>query len=311
MYLDKKYHNLIIVGVIVLVLTFGSNLLFPKMVKGQQQEEAICTNQLMHPSSGTVLPVILLHGYDEGPSVWSRWEKQFNDNSIPFCTVSFSASSKNFDECGSAFDHAKELRSIIKKVENKTGATQVNIVGHSKGGLDARMYLDKSGAADVAKLIMIGTPNSGDPIEDQLNLFDTCTPASDDLKTNANDTKAKENLHTNYYAIDGKWVPPSPFSIPFYIKFNPSLAWNPFDPLLLPTSTPSNCLQQDWLGFQIRGYTFLAVTGFANNDGIVPQQSVLSLPYSTHIGSTDDCHTNLLSEKSFILSEPYLLGIKR
>jgi hypothetical protein len=54
---------------------------------------------------------------------------------------------------------------------------------------------------------MIGTPNTGDPIEDQLNLFDTYIPASDDFKINANDTKATENMHTSYYTIDGKWVP--------------------------------------------------------------------------------------------------------
>src|SRR6185295_14334165 len=120
------------------------------------------------------------------------------DNNIPFCTVSFSTISKNFDECGSSEDHAKELGSIIKTVEDKTGINQVNIVAHSKGGLDARVYLDKSVATDVAKLIMIGTPNAGDPIEDQLSFFDTCNPASDDLETNAEATKSKENVHTSY-----------------------------------------------------------------------------------------------------------------
>ena len=40
---------------------------------------------------------------------------------------------------------------------------KVNIVAHSKGGLDARWYIAHGGANKVANLIMIGTPNSGSP----------------------------------------------------------------------------------------------------------------------------------------------------
>jgi hypothetical protein len=42
------------------------------------------------------------------------------------------------------------------------------MVGHSKGGLDARVYLAKSGTYDVANLIMIGTPNGGNPLANEL-----------------------------------------------------------------------------------------------------------------------------------------------
>ena len=56
----------------------------------------------------------------------------------------------------------------------KTGQDKVNIVGHSKGGLDARVYLaDNITRNDVANLIMIGTPNAGSPIADSC-----CTRAS-------------------------------------------------------------------------------------------------------------------------------------
>lgn len=281
-----------------------------KFAEGQQQH-ATCTNGTIRPSSssgGTILPVILLHGYNEGPDVWSRWEALLNSHNIPFCTVSFSQASLGFDKCGSAAAHAMEIGSIVKEVENDTKQNQVNMVSHSKGGLDARVYLNESHSKDVAKLIMIGTPNAGDPIEDQLNLFDPCTPAADDLMTGAWDTTAKENTHTHYYTVVGRWVPPAPFSIPFYLWSNPDLAWNWLDPSFLPSSIPSNCPQRDWLGFEIRGYSFLTVTGSATNDGIVPEKSVTSLPNATNIGFTDDCHTNLLSEKSFVKAEPYLLG---
>ena len=292
-------------------LAFGSASSFFKFAKGQQQPTCFNETIQRQSSNGTILPVILLHGYDEGPSVWSTWEGLLQGHHIPFCTVSFSQTSQSFDQCGSAADHARELGSIINLVKNKTQSTQVNIVAHSKGGLDARVYLDNSHTKDVAKLIMIGTPNAGDPIEDQLNLVDQCTPAADDLKTDAADTMARENNHTQYYTIVGNWSPPATFSIPYYVWFNPDLSWNLFDQSFSPTTIPPNCPQQKWLEFEIRGYTFLTVVGFTNNDGIVPRESVLSLPNSTNIGSTDDCHTNLLSEKSFSVAEPYLLGSRR
>jgi pimeloyl-ACP methyl ester carboxylesterase len=292
---------------LIILTIFGSAFLNP--VNGQ----TLCDNGNIVQSS-TALPVILVHGYAEDSSVWSTWEQLLAQDNIPFCTITFHQSSTpNGDECGSAADHATELAQIVQEVKNMTGQDKVNIVAHSKGGLDARVYLANTNTADVPNLIMIGTPNEGDPIEDQLNLFDPCTPAADDLKTFAPDTMAGENTHTHYYNIDGNWKPPATFEIPWYVWNWPDSSWNFYDQSFSVDPAPSNCPQipPDWLGFQIRGYSFLTVEGFGNNDGIVPESATTlpySLPYSSNIGSTDDCHTNLLSQKSFGIAEPYLLG---
>jgi hypothetical protein len=45
--------------------------------------------------------------------------------------------------CGRAIDHANELCQIIQNTKESSGQNQVNIVGYSKGGLDARVYLDR------------------------------------------------------------------------------------------------------------------------------------------------------------------------
>ena len=82
-----------------------------------------------------------------------------------------------------AADHAKELDMQVKQVQQTTGSKQVNIVGHSKGGLDARVYLANNSVKDVANLIMIGTPNAGSPLA---QTSDICKPAVDDLKPGAN-----------------------------------------------------------------------------------------------------------------------------
>ena len=73
-----------------------------------------------------------------------------------------------YDECGSALDHSNDLSQIVQDVKSWRLNDQVNMVSHSKGGLDARVYLDKSGTHDVANLIMIGTPNGGNPLANEV-----------------------------------------------------------------------------------------------------------------------------------------------
>ena len=100
----------------------------------------------------------------------------------------------------------------------KTGQDKVNIVGHSKGGLDARVYLaDNITRNDVANLIMIGTPNAGSPIADLVvqeplpyieKIFGKsfasywlCMPALLDLQTSSSDTNCnpKSKYQLLYY----------------------------------------------------------------------------------------------------------------
>lgn len=146
------------------------------------------------------LPVILIHGYRQDASVWQTWEDLLESDGIPHGSITFVQSD---DDCGSAKDHAMELRHIVQNVLLQTGSEQINIVGHSKGGLDARVYL-QSGTDDVANLIMIGTPNDGSPLADIYN--DTeCMPAAADLKRGSSASRANENTNTDYHTISGDW----------------------------------------------------------------------------------------------------------
>jgi pimeloyl-ACP methyl ester carboxylesterase len=163
-----------------------------------------CDNGAITHSNTTIRPVILVHGYFEDSSIWSEWERLLKADGIPFCTVTFHNSD---DSCGSAADHAQELAQIVKQVKSMTGQSQVNIVGHSKGGLDARVYLANNlGSSDVANLIMIGTPNAGTVAADVdagFGSLDWCIPAKYDLTTLASAIRARQNIHTNYYTIAG------------------------------------------------------------------------------------------------------------
>ena len=217
------------------------------------------------------LPVLLIHGYLADASTWKRWEDLLKKDGIQYFPITFY---KSDDKCGTAADHAKELDKQIQEIQNKTGSKQVNIVGHSKGGLDARVYLFNSSKENVvANLIMIGVPNAGSPLAQSSNI---CKPAVDDLKPGAADTKVGANTNTKYYTIAGDW--------------NPSLLLN--------------CPQLNWLPAEEAGYLQLPKP----NDGLVPLSSVESQGYFHNLGHTQDCHSNLLSDKEYELAKPILRG---
>jgi triacylglycerol lipase len=140
----------------------------------------------------------LIHGYLSDASIWNKWQGLLKNYGIQAYPITFQQSD---DKCESAAAHAKELSMKIAQIKKVTGQSKVNIVGHSKGGLDARVYL-ANGAHDVANLIMIGTPNAGSLLTQSSNI---CTPAIYDLKPNASDTVVKMNPNTKYYTVAGNW----------------------------------------------------------------------------------------------------------
>jgi triacylglycerol esterase/lipase EstA (alpha/beta hydrolase family) len=98
------------------------------------------------------LPVILVHGYAEDAAVWKKWEDMLRKDGIRFFTVTFEDSD---DKCGSAKQHAIELERMVQNVKEQSGSQKINIVGHNKGGLDARISLDITDTKDIANLIMM------------------------------------------------------------------------------------------------------------------------------------------------------------
>jgi pimeloyl-ACP methyl ester carboxylesterase len=199
----KLFIQISTITIILLLLAIGNKT----SINLANAQTSPCDNGQIIGSS-QILPVILIHGYAEPSNVWSTWEQLLGQNNIPFCTVSFHQSD---DKCGSALSHAQDLAQIVQQVKSMTGQDKVNIVAHSKGGLDARVYLANTQTPNVANLVMIGTPNAGSPLADFFHSSDPCKPAVEDLRTDAADTTAKQNTNTNYYTIAGECLPFSPF----------------------------------------------------------------------------------------------------
>jgi hypothetical protein len=168
-----------------------------------------------------------------------------------------------------------------------TRQKQVNIVGYSKGGLDARVFLAESGTHDVANLIMIGTPNAGAPLA---TADDRCTPAVFDFIDHAAAMKAPPNPHTKYYTIAGDWNPVLSSNCPQQFSQN----------FLYRIDKPTD------FGYENAGFYQLNGTKVPNDGGITVS-SVKSMPNSTNIGLTPDCHTNLLSKTEYDIAKDKVL----
>jgi uncharacterized alpha/beta hydrolase family protein len=180
----------------IVIVTLATLGLFAPSIYGQNQSE-----RQQQQTEEKPLPVLLVHGYAEDAAVWKKWEDMLRKDGIQFFTVTFKDSD---DKCGSAKQHAIELEKMVQDIKEQSGAQKINIVGYSKGGLDARVFLDNTDTKDVANLIMIGTPNAGSPVA-ETNY--ACAPAVYDLRLGANATKAVINPNTKYYTIAGNWMP--------------------------------------------------------------------------------------------------------
>jgi pimeloyl-ACP methyl ester carboxylesterase len=246
----------------------GQFFTFSERVYGQSSTNT--TTKGNTSNNSTTLPVLLIHGYMEDAAVWNKWVDLLKKDGLSVYPITFKQSD---DKCGSSAEHAKELSKLIGQIKEETGQNKVNIVGHSKGGLDARVYLANN-TKDVVNLVMIGTPNAGSPLAQSSEI---CTPAVYDLRPGAAATEVKRNPNTKYYTIAGDWNPKS-----------------------------GNCQLTLALPMEQSSSSSLPKP----NDGIVPLSSVESQDYFINLGHSKSCHSNLMSEYEYGLAKDLILGKK-
>lgn len=114
----------------------------------------------------TRYPILMVHGVFFRDSnflnYWGRIPKELEKNGA---TIFYG----NHQSASSVADSAKELADRIMQIVKETGCGKVNIIAHSKGGLDCRYALAKLGIAPyVASLTTVNTPHRGCEFADYL-----------------------------------------------------------------------------------------------------------------------------------------------
>jgi triacylglycerol lipase len=110
-------------------------------------------------------PIVLVHGIiaHDRPSVMKYWGKIPETLRKTGVGVFFG----NTDSWGDIKSNAKLLKATIDNVLDETKSEKVNIIAHSKGGLDSRYFIWKYNYGDkIASLTTISTPHHGAELSD-------------------------------------------------------------------------------------------------------------------------------------------------
>lgn len=128
-------------------------------VEFEIEKEIISTSPALSEICKTKYPLVLVHG------VFFRDSKIFNYwGRIPR-TLKLHGATIYYGEHQSALsvkESARELSSRIKLIVERSGCEKVNIIAHSKGGLDCRCAISEFGLAPyVASITTVNTPHRG------------------------------------------------------------------------------------------------------------------------------------------------------
>jgi len=115
----------------------------------------------------TKYPIVLVHGagfsdISLGINYWGRIPQALEDGGAKLFYG-------GTDGWGNIEDGAAILKTTVEKVLAQTGSGKVNLVAHSKGGLEARYMISSLGmAGKVASLTTISTPHHGSKVMDEI-----------------------------------------------------------------------------------------------------------------------------------------------
>lgn len=120
----------------------------------------------MDESCKTKYPIILVHGTGfrdlKVPLYWGRIPKTLAERGA---AIYYGGQ----DGWASTSANAAQLIRRIREVMDETGAEKVNLIGHSKGGLEIRMAASSLGmGARVASVTTVATPHHGSKTMDRL-----------------------------------------------------------------------------------------------------------------------------------------------
>lgn len=116
-------------------------------------------------------PILFVHGYSGDASNWNTMANRFSTDGWPSSYLD----RWSYDWRQSNATTAQQLSAEVDRLLAATGATKVDIVSHSMGGLSSRYYLKNlDGTSKVDAWVSLGGPNHG--TDSANSCFDTsCT----------------------------------------------------------------------------------------------------------------------------------------
>jgi|GEM_PF-1129717 len=163
-----------------------------------------------------VRPILLVHGIISSAETWyPLWYNQLSAAHVPFSAINLPSMGFRDLETNSAF-----IAATVTTLKRQWGVDKINIVAHSKGGLDSRDYIENN-KHQVDRLVQIASPNAGSPIADIIHqvtkhipglqsLLNKWAPIEVVLTTTYMKEYNKEHGHDDsvrYTAIAGVWHP--------------------------------------------------------------------------------------------------------
>nr|WP_308657017.1 triacylglycerol lipase [uncultured Agathobacter sp.] len=144
----------------IIIKTVGTEI---KTEKLRQKRDEIRTEQAI---CHTRYPILMVHGVFfrdfEHLNYWGRIPEELEKNGA---VIYYG----NHNSAAAVRDSAKELAARIHQIVNETGCGKVNVIAHSKGGLDTRATIALTDIAPyVASLTTINTPHRGCQFADYL-----------------------------------------------------------------------------------------------------------------------------------------------
>jgi len=111
-----------------------------------------------------IAPILLLHGTNANSTSWDPdFTAFFRNSGAPW------TNDINLTPNGSILGNGRELSNRVRQIATSFGAKKVHIIGHSKGGLDSRAYLNNNYQPDTVKVLSVytlGTPHRGTIVSD-------------------------------------------------------------------------------------------------------------------------------------------------
>ncbi len=122
-------------------------------------------------------PILLLHGFNSSPDIWEDlWIPRLDGLEIRNNAVQLGGTA-------TIQANSHQVGEEVEALKNRYGVSKINIVAHSKGGVDSRRYITNNN--DIEVLYQIGTPNAGTPVAERWSSRRSFRPGILDLTPDA------------------------------------------------------------------------------------------------------------------------------